>query len=64
MWIIIKGVRYNFSVVQFYYAEGATVVLLSPALDTDNRININCKTPLEANELIEQIDNRTGAQTI
>ncbi len=64
MWIIIRGVRYNFNQIGFYYAKGSTVVLISPLKDKDERININLKTPLEANELIEQIDTRTAAQTI
>jgi len=64
MWIIIRGVRYNFNQIRFYYAVGSTVFLLSPEQDKDEKININLKTPLEANELVEQIDTRTGAQTL
>lgn len=64
MWIVIRGIRYNFNVLPFYYAEGSTVILLDPEADNDKRININCDSPLKANEIIEQIDNLTGAQTL
>ena len=64
MWIVIKGIRYNFNNIDFYYAEGSTIALISPKKDPDGRININCKTPLEANQIVEQIDTRTGAQTL
>ena len=64
MWIIIRGVRYNFNRIGFYYALGDTIYLLDERLDTKHTVNIKCKTSLEANELVEQIDNRTGAQTL
>ena len=64
MWIIIKGVRYNFNRLGFYYAVGKNVFLVDAALDRAEEINIICESPMKANELIEQIDNRTGAQTL
>ena len=64
MWIIIRGVRYNFNRIGFYYALGKNVFLVDVDLDRAEEINIECETPMKANELIEQIDNRTGAQTL
>ena len=64
MWIIIRGVRYNFNQIGFYYALGKKVYLVDVTLDRAEEINIICESPVEANELVEQIDTRTAAQTL
>ncbi len=61
MWIIIRGVRYNFNQIRFYYAVGKNVILVDVELERADEVNIICKTPLEANQLVEKIDNQTGA---
>ncbi len=64
MWIVIRSIRYNFNQIGFYYAIGKNVILVDVELNKAKEINIICDTPLEANQIVEQIDTRTGAQTL
>ena len=64
MWIIIRGVRYNFNIIGFYYALGKTVILVDVEYERAEEINIKCDSPKEANELVEKIDNQLGTLTL
>jgi len=68
MWIVIKGIRYNFDTIESYNVLGTKVLLTVPSDRPETKDGrsyvIECKTILDANELVDKIDTLLGTQTL